>query len=140
MIKDYEELQRLPTEFQLKWQAQLHKATPTEQGVFRLIHIEKTSTAGYDSQRINVMVVDENRLPLAAVKVAFAYDTARRFYLDDHFEWAPIERKADIFATRGGGETDHSQGSFVKAGDPGGVTVFIIEPEYSSDYITGAGA
>lgn len=34
---------------------------------------------------------------------------------------------------------DQIQGDVVKQGQPGGITVYILSPEYSSDVITGAG-
>jgi hypothetical protein len=41
--------------------------------------------------------------------------------------------------TAGSGQIDQIQGSVVKQGQPGGITVYLLEPEYSSDVVTGAG-
>jgi hypothetical protein len=41
--------------------------------------------------------------------------------------------------TQGSGQIDQIQGSVVREGEPGGVTVYVLEPEYASDYVTGAG-
>jgi len=130
----------LPIDIQRDWQAELHSATPTEAGAFRLIDIRRTKPKTWMEQRIIVLVVDENGIPMPGVMVAFAYSTAPQYLVDENFKWAPPSpRKAEIYPTRGSGEIEHIQGSVVIEGQAGGVTVCILEPEYSSDVVTGAG-
>jgi hypothetical protein len=139
MLK-FSPLDALPQDFQAEWMAQLEKATPTEKGVFRLVNIRRTEPKTFEEQRIVVLVVDENGFPIPNVKVAFAYSTAHAYGVDEKFLWSPPSpRKAFIVPTQGSGQIDQIQGSGVKKGEPGGVSVFIIEPEYSSDIVTGAG-
>jgi hypothetical protein len=140
ILEKREPILNLPVEIQQKWLAELQPATPTEHGAFRLIGIRPTKPTTWMEQRIIVLVVDENGIPIPGVMVAFAYSTAQPYIVDENFEWAPPSpRRADIFPTRGSGEIEHVQGSSVVAGQPGGVTVCILEPEYSSDVVTGAG-
>lgn len=135
-----EAIKVLPLEFQQDWQAAVESAEPTPGGVFRLVGIEKTDGAGYQAQRIVTLVLDENGFPLPNVKVAFAYSTAPPYFLTDNYQWSPpAPRKAHIVRTQGGGQADEVQGSPVKRGQPGGMTVYILEPEFSSDVITGCG-
>lgn len=137
---NYEPLNVLPPDIQRDWMAQLHKATPTDRGVFRLVNIRRTAPLTFEEQRIVVLVVDENGIPLPNVPVAFAYDTAAQYTLTNDFLWTPPSpQKAFIVPTQGSGQIDQVQGSVVKQGQPGGVTVYLLEPEYSSDVVTGAG-
>jgi hypothetical protein len=134
-------LVNLPPDIQRDWQAQLHPATPTEQGAFRLIGIRRTRPTTFEEGRIIVLVVDENGIPVPSVAVAFAYSTAEPYVVPEDFQWSPpAPRRADIVVTRGSGEIEHIQGSVVEKGQPGGVTVCVLEPEYASDVVTGAGA
>jgi hypothetical protein len=137
---DYEPLNVLPPDIQTDWMAQLHKATPTEKGVFRLVNIRRTAPRTFEEQRIIVLVVDENGFPIPNVSVAFSYDTADRYTLSSDFLWTPPSpQRAFIVPTQGSGQIDQIQGSGVKSGQPGGVTVYLLEPEYSSDVVAGAG-
>jgi hypothetical protein len=140
IIEKREPIINLPVEIQQKWLAELQPATPTDQGAFRLIGIRPTKPTTWMEQRIIVLVVDENGISIPGVTVAFAYSTASPYVVGPEFKWAPPSpRRADIFLTRGSGEIEHIQGSVVQDGQPGGVTVCILEPEYSSDVVTGAG-
>lgn len=135
-----EPLINLPVDIQRDWLAELHSATPTAHGAFRLVGIRRTKPTTFEEQRIIVLTVDENGVPLPGVMVAFTYSTATPYVVGEEFEWAPPSpRRADIVPTRGSGEIEHIQGSIVEKGQPGGVTVCILEPEYSSDVVTGAG-
>jgi hypothetical protein len=137
---DYEPLTVLPQLIQRDWRAQLHRATPTSEGVFRLVHARPTKPQSFEEQRIIVLVVDENGFPLPNVSVAFSYSTAESFTLAQDFLWSPPPpHRAFIVPTQGSGQIDQIQGSVIKEGEPGGVTVYVFEPEYSSDYVTGAG-
>jgi hypothetical protein len=137
---DHKELKVLPREIQSQWGARLAKAEPTEAGVLRLVNIRPTQPKSYEEQRIIVLVVDENGLPMAGVPVAFSYSTADPFYLDEGYLWTPPNpRRAFIVPTDGSGQIDMIQGSAVKPGGPGGITVYPLEPDFSSDYVTGAG-
>lgn len=138
---NYNELKVLPAEFQTQWQAQLHKAQPAEKGAFRLVSIHRTQPKSYQELKVIVLVIDENGFPMPGIKVAFSYDTAHPFVVGQDFEWTPpFPFQADISTTDGGGQAEHIQGSVVKQGQPGGITVYCVEPEYSSDYVSGAGA
>jgi hypothetical protein len=136
----YEPLNFLPTDFQTNWRAALQKATPTEKGVIRLVNIRRTEPRSFEEQRVIVLVVDENGLPIPNVKVAFSFSTAEHYTVGQDFLWAPpTPRQAFIVPTQGSGQIDQIQGGPVKQGEPGGVTVYILEPEFSSDVVTGAG-
>ncbi len=137
---DYEPLTMLPQFIQRNWRAQLHRATPTSEGVFRLVHARPTKPQTFEEQRIIVLVVDENGFPIPNVNVAFSYSTAEPYTLSEDFSWTPPPpHRAFIVPTQGSGQIDQVQGSAVKEGETGGVTVYILEPEYSSDYVSGAG-
>jgi len=136
----YNPITVLPPIFQRLWRAQVKQATATERGVFNLIGIRQNEAGGYRDGRISVLVVDENGFALPDVKVAFAYSSADSYILSPDFLWSPPSpQKAFLAFTGGGGEIDQIQGSVVKEGERGGVTVHILEPEYSSDYVVGAG-
>lgn len=140
-MEDYSPLNVLPVEFQTEWQAQLHQASDNPNGSFRLVKIRSTKPTTFEELRIIVLVVDENGFPMPGVKVAFSYSTANQYAVGSDFTWVPPQPfRADIFPTTGGGQIEHIQGSVIKKGQPGGITVYIVEPEYSSDYVTGAGA
>lgn len=139
-MKTYQELNFLPAQISNLYGAELHKAEPTEAGVYRLVGIRQTQSRSYEEQRIIVLVLDENGFPIPRVMVAFSYSTAEQYMLDDQFKWQPPHpRRAFIVPTGGGGQIDQIQGSAVKPGEPGGVTVYILEPEFASDVVTGAG-
>lgn len=113
---------------------------PDAKGHFYLVGIEPTKPRTFEEQRIIVRVVDENGFPMAGQRVAFSYSTADQYILTPDFLWSPPPPpKAFIVPTGGGGEIDQIQGSAVQAGQPGGVTVYLLEPEYSSDVVTGLG-
>jgi len=137
---NYEPLNVLPPDIQQDWMAQLQKATPTEKGVFRLVNIRRTAPRTFEEQRVIVLVVDENGFPMPNVKVAYSYSTADQYTLTPDFLWTPPSpQKAFIVPTQGSGQIDQVQGGGVKAGQPGGVTVYLLEPEYSCDVVSGAG-
>jgi len=139
-MEAYSPLMVLPTEFQTEWQAQLHAASPNDNGSFRLVKIRSTKPKTYEEQRIIVLVLDENGFPMPGVKVAFSYSTANQYEVGSDFTWVPPQPfRADIWPTGGGGQIEEIQGSAIIKGQPGGMTVYIVEPQYSSDYITGAG-
>lgn len=130
----------LPRDFQQDWLADVTQAEPVAAGSFKLVAVRKTNPLSYEGQRITVLVVDESGFPIPNVKVAFAYSTAEPFYVDETFAWSPPKpRKAFIVPTEGSGQIDQVQGSAVKKGEPGGVTVFILEPNFSSDIVFGMG-
>jgi hypothetical protein len=137
---DYKPMNVLPQVIQRDWRAQLHKAQPTEKGVFRLVNARRTESGTFEEQRVIVLVVDENGFPIPNVKVAFSFSTANAYTLSQDFLWTPPPpQKAFIVPTQGSGQIDQVQGSGVRDGEPGGITVYIVEPEYSSDYVSGAG-
>ncbi len=137
---DYKPLMLLPEDIQHDWGAELHSATPTEKGVFRLVAIRRTAAKTFEEQRIVVLVIDENGLAVPNVRVAFSYSTADRFLVSQDFLWVPPHpHLAFVVPTHGSGEIDQVQSSVVPEGGPGGVTVYLLEPEYSSDFVTGCG-
>jgi hypothetical protein len=136
----YQPLNVLPQDIQRDWRAQLHKAMPTEEGVFRLVNIRRTQSGSFEEQRVIVLVVDENGFPIPNVPVAFSFSTANDYTLGPDFLWTPpFPQKAFIVATQGSGQIDQIQGSGVKDGQAGGITVYLLEPKYSSDVVAGAG-
>jgi len=144
IMKTYEPMRVLPAEFQREWLARLNSAPSPEflagGGVYRLVAIRRTNPAGFEGQRLIVLVVDENGFPLPNVPVAFAYSTARHYLVDEQFKWIPPQPfQADVVATGGGGQIEHIQGGAVKAGQPGGVTVYLLDPDYGSDSVSGMG-
>lgn len=137
---DYKPLNVLPQDIQQDWRAQLHKAMPTDEGVFRLVNIRRTQPGTFEEQRVIILVVDENGFPIPNVPVAFAFSTAKDYTLSQDFLWTPpAPQKAFIVPTQGSGQIDQIQGSGVKDGEAGGITVYLLEPKYSSDVVTGAG-
>lgn len=138
---DLSPLNVLPVEFQQDWLAELHKAQANENGSFHLVKIRRTAPATFEELRIIVLVVDENGFPMPGIKVAFSYSTANQYLVGDDFTWTPPQPfRADIFPTTGSGQIEHIQGSVIQKGQPGGITVYVVEPQYSSDYVVGAGA
>ncbi len=137
----YQPLNVLPAEFQRDWRASLIKATPTEYGSFELAGIRRTDPGSAEEQRIIVLVVDEDGQPIPGIKVAFAFSTAPQVILTENFLWRPPINPLKAFVTRteGNGQIDQIQGSQVKPGEPGGITVFIFESAYASDAVAGCG-
>lgn len=136
----YKPLSILPQDIQQDWMATLHKADPTEKGVFRLVNVRRTKAHSFEEQRVVVLVVDENGFPMPNIRVAFSYSTADQYFITPDFLWTPPPpARAFIVPTQGSGQIDQIQGSAVKQGEPGGITVYILEPEYSSDVVAGAG-
>jgi hypothetical protein len=139
-MQQYMPLNVLPMDIQQDWMATLQKATPTDKGVFRLVNIRRTQPKSFEEQRVIVLVVDENGFPMPNVRVAFSYSTANQYVLTPDFLWSPPPpARAFIVPTAGSGQIDQIQGSAVKQGEPGGITVYLFEPDYSSDVVTGAG-
>jgi len=130
----------LPVKIQAQWGAELVNEDPTEEGIFQLVAIRPTQGETYEGQRIVVLVVDEDGIAIPSVPVAFAYSTAPRYLLTDDFLWSPPHpRNALVVPTHGSGEIDQVQGSVVPEGGPGGVTVYLLDPLYSSDAVSGCG-
>lgn len=133
-------MDQLPIDIQRDWMAELHKTQPTSTGVYRLIAARRTAPKGYESQRVTVLILDENGIAMPGIDVAFSYSTANVYFLTGEWQWTPPSpHRAFIVPTGGNGQIDQVQGSGVKQGEPGGITVYIFEPEYSSDVVTGAG-
>ncbi|MEM7348188.1 MAG: hypothetical protein AAF485_28495 [Chloroflexota bacterium] len=139
MLEKYEPLLSLPFDFQLNWMAELRLVNAIHQnGSFRLVNVRRTEPKTFEELKIIVLVVDENGFPIPNVKVAFSYSTANPYQVGDDFTWVPPSpHRADIFPTTGAGQIEHVQGGVVKQGQPGGITVYILHPEFSSDYVTG---
>ncbi len=139
-MQSYEPLKHIPLEIQQHWLATLTRPEPTGFGAFRLVAIRPTKAKSFEEQRIVVLVLDENGFPLPNVPVAFAYSTAEQYFLTPDFLWTPpFPPRAFIVPTAGSGQIDQIQGSAVNPGQPGGITVYILEPEYASDSVAGAG-
>ncbi len=74
------------------------------------------------------------------IQVAFSYSTAKPYTIGPDFQWSPpTPQRAFIVPTTGAGQIDQIQGDVVKQGEAGGVTVYLLEPKYSGDVVTGAG-
>lgn len=115
--------------------------SPTTESAYRLVNIRRTAPKSYEELRLIVLVLDENGYPITGVKVAFSYSTANQFLVDTSWVWTPPHPfRADIVPTSGGGQIEHIQGSTVKEGEPGGITVYVADPTMASDVVTGAGA
>ena len=135
-----ETLKVLPVEIQNKWMAELIKAGDHPVGVFRLVTIRPTQPNSFEGQRVIVRVIDEDGQAMPDVKVAFSYSTADQYILTPDFTWSPPSpRRAFLVSTGANGEIDQVQGSKVKEGEPGGITVYLLTPEYASDVVAGAG-
>lgn len=140
MITDYSALKSLPMDIKQDWHASLVHGEVASDGIFKLIHAERTDGASSLGQRVSVLVVDKDNHPIPLVKIAYAFDTANFFVVDDNFEWTPPQpQKAFFDKTNGGGESNMIQGSGVKEGQPGGITVYVYEPTYGTDIVFGAG-
>ncbi|MCL4296143.1 MAG: hypothetical protein KJ077_10465 [Anaerolineae bacterium] len=140
-MQNHRPLNVLPVAIQSNWMATLQRqVSPQAQGHFYLVNIRPTKPKSFEEQRVVVLVVDENGFPLPNVRVAFSYSTADQFTLSPDFLWSPPPpHRAFIVPTAGSGQIDQIQGSQVRAGEPGGITVYLLEPEYSSDVVAGAG-
>jgi len=131
----------LPVDIQQDWMATLNRyVDPDAQGHFYLVAARRSGAKDWQSQRVTVQVVDENGFPLPDVRIAFSYSTAEPYILTAAFLWnPPPPQRAFIVPTTGSGMIDQVQGDVVKQGQPGGVTIYAWEPQYSSDVVTGAG-
>ncbi|GAB4418593.1 MAG: hypothetical protein Fur0044_14650 [Anaerolineae bacterium] len=140
-MMNYAPLNVLPTDIQQDWMAGLQRQVSQQaQGHFYLVNIRRTKPKSFEEQRVIVLVVDENGFPIPNVPVAFSYSTADQYVLTPDFLWTPPSPpRAFIVPTAGSGQIDQIQGSGVKQGQPGGITVYLFEPEYSSDVVTGLG-
>lgn len=139
-MQSYQPISILPQDIQRDWMAQVHPLQDAPTGGYRLVGARRTEARGFQGQRITVLVVDENGVAMPGVAVAFSYSTADQYLLTSDFKWTPPSpHRAFIARTQGGGQIDQIQGSGVKEGQPGGVTVYILDPEYPSDVVTGAG-
>lgn len=131
----------LPPDFQTNWGAQLTPPDPHPVGQFHLVHIRRTKPGSFEDNRIVVLVLDENGIAMPSVNVAFAYSTAPRFIVTPDFTWVPPPPfRAEQHRTKGSGEIEQIQGGSVRDGQPGGVTVFILEPGYASAIVSGCGS
>jgi len=139
-MSNYQPLNALPADIAADWTAVLHQATPTDKGVFRLVAARRTPPKSFEEQRVIVLVVDENGFPMPNIPVAFSYSTANGYTVTPDFLWnPPSPHQAFIVATQGSGQIDQIQGGGVKKGEPGGITAYLLHPEFSSDYVSGAG-
>lgn len=139
-MNDYQPLDVLPADIQNDWGARLEKAEAHPAGSFHLVAIRRTDAASFEGQRVTVLILDENGNPLPNIRVAFSYSTADRYTLTPDFTWRPpTPQRAFIVPTQGSGQIDQIQGGGVKPGEPGGITVYIFEPKFSSDVVTGLG-
>lgn len=145
-MTNYTPLNVLPVDIQNDFGAQVFSATPTGNGCFRLVDARRTKPKDFESQRITVRVVDEDGQALEGVPVAFSFSTADRYNLTNDFQWQPPTEdrgghRAFLVRTSSAGVIDMILGpeGVVQAGGAGGVTVFILTPELSSDFVTGCG-
>lgn len=141
-MKNYQPINTLPVDIQLEWMAGLQRnVSPQAGGHFYLVDVRRTKPKSFEEQRIVVLVVDENGFPMPNIRAAFSYNTADQYVLTPDFLWSPPPPpRAFIVPTEGSGQIDQYQGSVVTKGQPGGVSVYLLEPEWSSDVVTGMGA
>lgn len=132
-------LKTLPLDIQRDWRATLHPASGDDAGAYVLTGVRRTKSGSHEELRLIATVIDEDERPIDGLDVVFSYSTARQFLLDDTFTWLPPSQNGDIVPTTGG-RAEHIQGSVVRSGQPGGVTVFVLDPSYPSVYVSGAGA
>lgn len=140
-VMNYEPVNALPVDIQQDWMATLQRqVSPQAEGHFYLVNARRTQPKSFEEQRVVVLVVDENGFPIPNVRVSFSYSTANQYVVTPDFLWSPPSPpRAFIVPTASSGQIDQIQGSGVKKGEPGGITVYLFEPQYSSDVITGAG-
>lgn len=136
---NYQELHVLPSDIRRDFGAHLAKAVPTEHGAIRLVGARRT-TSGALNQRITVQVLTAEGAPVPGVDVGFFFSTGKTWLPSVDFVWPPPRPwTGDVFATSGSGEIDHVQGSVIKAGQSGGITVCCLHPLLASDVVSGAG-
>lgn len=140
-MMNYLPLNVLPADVQQDWMAGLQRQISQQaEGHFYLVNVRRTKPKSFEEQRVIVLVVDENGFPIPNVPVAFSYSTADQYVLTPDFLWTPPSPpRAFIVPTAGSGQIDQIQGSGVKQGEPGGITVYLFDPQYSSDVVTGLG-
>lgn len=139
-MKTYEPLTHVPFDIVEDFGSELFRGYPIEAGIFRLVDIHRTEAAGFQGQRITVTVVDENGFPVPNVTVIFSYSTGDKFLPPSNAEWLPpTPWRGLVVRTQGSGMIDQIQGDVIKEGQAGGVTVYIMEPQYSSDVVAGCG-
>lgn len=127
----------IPVDIQRDWMASLTRPQ-IEEGHYYLTAIERTKPGSFEEQRIIVTVIDEDGIPVR-VPVAFSFSTANQYFITEDFKWMPpAPHRAFVVPTRGG-EAEQIQGSAVKEGEPGGVTVYILDTRFSSDVVSGLG-
>jgi hypothetical protein len=133
-----EPLKTLPEVIQMKWHAQLHQGDDDPRvGIYNLVDIEP---APHPGQQIEVLVLDENERPIPNIDVVFSYDTGNFIILEGEWYWTPPSaRRGDVVRTGGDGTAVHTQGSVVKDDEPGGITVWIKDPQRACDWVTGLG-
>lgn len=130
-------MKHIPFDIQQDFGTSLVEVEPTELGKFEFVSVERTRPGSWEEQRIIVEVGDESDLPFRA-NVAFSFSTAPRVLFGSEYEWRPPITRGVVLATRCG-EVEHIQGSYIRPGEPGGVTVVVVHPLYSSDCLPGCG-
>lgn len=140
-MRKYQPLNILPFDIQRDWRARLERnLQPTAEGHFYLVNIRRAAGQTFEGQRVTILVVDENGFPIPNVPVAFSYSTAPVYQISQDFRWMPPgPQRAFVVNTQGSGQIDQIQGSKVRDGEPGGITVYMLTPEYSSDVVSGLG-
>ena len=139
-MNDYNPLDFVPIQITQDFGTELFKGYANDNGIFNLVDIQRTEAAGFQGQRIAVTVVDENGFPLPNVRVVFSYSTGVQFTPPDNAQWMPpTPWRGHVVPTQGSGMIDQIQGDVIKEGQAGGVTVYILEPQFSSDVVSGCG-
>ena len=139
-MNDYKPLNFVPIQITQDFGTELFKGYANDNGIFQLVDIQRTEAAGFQGQRIAVTVVDENGFPLPNVRVVFSYSTGRRFTPPSNAQWMPpTPWRGHVVHTQGSGQIDQIQGDVIKEGQAGGVTVYILEPQFASDVVSGCG-
>lgn len=128
-----------PQDIQRDWMLSLQHPSGYR-STFVVLDIRRTEPGSSEEQRIIARVVDEAGRPLADVDVVFAFSTGQQIIFPPTMQWAPpAPHNGGVVKTDLGGTCDFIQGSAVKPGQPGGMTVYCLDPNYPSVVVQGAG-
>lgn len=112
----------------------------TEAGKFWLEDI-KWDYSGDSELAVTVVVVDENNIPMHSVPVGFFFDTGTPMPVHN-LNWnTGLLPKGTMDTTYGGVPAQLILGAdgVIKKGEPGGVSVAVMHPDFSSVVLKGAG-
>ena len=133
-----DQMRHAPAFFQHTMGVSIEVVDPTLNGKFAITDIELQTTGDMD-RRIVVQVLNEDSLPLNNVTVGFHFSTYRkRKIFSGNWLWKPTHTNYFETKTRGG-MAELILNKPTPDGGVGGVSVEILQPEYSSDFVSGLG-